>query len=157
VSYTPLEQKLRMEMLLDSGLSPLVGSTIFLVQLPSGILSANPSGNPPIRALVMQRISTLRYFTHDGANNVLVAARMQFTAWCKGADSGADALAVLKALVDFLNTFCATSTALFGSPAITPTQFPNIVLNERISVYPQTQPPLYQGILEARIFNREDL
>jgi len=152
-SPIPLEQKLRQEMLIDSGLSPLVGSNIFLVQLPSGFMSANP----PVRALVIQRVSTLRYYTHDGATNPLIAARVQFTAWCKGSDSGNDALSVMAALVNFLNTFCATQTAEFGSPITTPTQFPNIVLNERMSVYPQTQPPLYQGILEARIFNREDL
>lgn len=152
-----LEQKLRQEMLIDSGLSPLVGANVFLVQLPSGILSANPTGNPPVRALVIQRVSTLRYYTHDGATNPLMAARIQFTAWCKGPDSGNDALSVMAALVNFLNTFCATQTSEFGSPVTTPTQFPNIVLNERMSVYPQTQPPLYQGILEARIFNREDL
>jgi hypothetical protein len=144
-------------MLIDAGLSPLVGTSIFPVQLPSGFLSANPSGNPPLRALVYQRVSTLRYYTHDGANITLSAVRMQFTAWCKGADSATDALAVLNALTAFLNTFCATSTALFTSPPTTPTQFPNMVLNERLSLYPQTQPPLFLGILEARIFNREDL
>lgn len=157
MSYTPLEIKLRTEMLVDPGLSPLVGASIFPVQLPSGFLSANPSGNPPIRAITFQRVSTIRYTTHDGVTNPLCAVRVQFTAWCKGSNSTTDATSVLKALVDFLQTFCATSTAEFTSPATTPLQFPNMVLNERISVYPQTQPPLFLGILDARIFNREDL
>ncbi len=89
--------------------------------------------------------------------NSLAAIRMQFKGYCKGAGSNADALGVLKALVDFLNTFCATSTALFSSPPTTPAQFPNFVMNEMITLYPNTQPPLYMAVLDARIFNREDL
>ena len=152
MTYTPLEQKLREELLIFPELVALVGSNVFNEQLPQGLLSSAS----PARALTVKRVSTLRYYTHDGATNVLCAVRMQFTGFSNLASATVDVLQINKALVDFLDAFCATSTALFGSPATTPTQFPNIDLNEFTTPYPQTQPPLWQGIVDARIFNRED-
>lgn len=137
----------------DPTLSGLLGTNVFGADLPQGTLSAAP----PVRALTVARVSTQRGSTQERGTHSLAAIRIQFTAWCKGASSETDALSILKALVDFLNNFDATSTNQFGSPAINPVHSPNFILNERITRYPNTQPPLYVGILDARIFNREDL
>lgn len=153
MSYTSLEQKLREEILVFPGLVALVGSAVFNMQLPQGFLA----GNPPIRALTVKRVSTLRYATQQGPTNLLAAVRIQFTSYCKGKNSDYDAVNINDQIVQFLNSFCATSTALFTSPATTPTQNPNFVLNETVTNYPNTQPPLYMGVVDARIFNREDL
>jgi hypothetical protein len=128
MTYTPLEQKLREDLLTFTEVTAYVGTNIFNDQLPQGLLS-QPA---PFRALTIKRISTQRLYNLD-------------------------ALSINKALIDFLNQFCATETALFSSPPTTPTQFPNIILNEMIVPYSPTQPPLYSGIVDARIYNREDL
>lgn len=153
MSYTPLETKLRLEMLANAPLVAIFGTNFYGSALPQGVMSAAS----PLQALTVQRISTTRISSHTASVTTMAAIRMQFTAWCKGPNSEAQAISAMKALVDFLNTFCATSTALFTSPPTVPAQFPNTILNERITSYPNTLPPLYMGILDARIYNREDL
>lgn len=153
MSYTPLEQKLRTLILADSGLSALVGTNVYGADLPQGIMS----GAAPFRAMTILRVSTQRGSLQERGIHSLALVRIQFTVWCKGSSSESDALSVLKALVDFLNNFDATSTNQFGSPATAPFHSPNFILNERITRWPKTLPPLYMGILDARIYNREDL
>lgn len=152
MSYTPLETKLRLEILANAGLSGFFGSNIFDASLPQGLMGTLPM----VRALTIQRVSTTRMSSHQGINSMALI-RIQFKAYCKGVQSNADALTALKLIVDFLNTFCATSMALFTSPPTTPAQFPNTVMNEMVTPYPNTLPPLYMGVLDARIYNREDL
>lgn len=153
MSYTPLEQKLRTLILADSGLSALLGTNVYGADLPQGLMS----GPSPLRALTILRVSTQRGSIQERGIHSLALVRIQFTAWCKGSSSESDALSVLNALVALLNNFDATSTNQFGSPVTAPVHSPNFVLNERITRYPKTLPPLYLGILDARIYNREDL
>lgn len=153
MSYTPLEQKLVQLILLDSGLSALLGTNVYAMDLPQGIMS----GPSPLRALTIQRVSTVRGSTQERGIHSLALVRIQFTAWCKGSSSESDALSVLNALVTFLNNFDATSPDQFTSPTTVPVHSPNFVVNERITRYANTLPPLYMGILDARIYNREDL
>lgn len=141
-----------MQILANAPLVAIFGPHVYGTALPQGVMSA-PA---PVRALTVQRVSTMRP-SHQGGIIHLVGVRIQFTSWCKGAQSELDALNANKAIVDFLNTFCATSTALFDSPPTTPAQFPNFVLNELVKLWPETQPPLYLGVVDARIYNREDL
>lgn len=150
--YTPLELKLREEILLNAGVMALVNKVV-AYDLPQGMMSPAP----PYRILAIQRISTMRGSTQERGIHSLAFVRIQFTAWCKGPSSESDALAVNNALVDFLNNFDATSNNQFGSPAIAPVHSPNFIINQRVTRYAQVQPPLYLGITEARIYNREDL
>lgn len=142
--YTPLEQKLQTALLADAGITALVGTNVFGSALPQGIMSAAA----PVRALTVQRISTVRGSLQERGIHSLAAIRIQFTAWCKGVNSETDALSVLNALTTFLNGFNATT----GS-----TTRPNTILNERVTRYAATLPPLYMGVMDARILNREDL
>ena len=88
------------------------------------------------------------YTTLDRNTNALSAPRIQFTAWSNTTSSKLDVLGINNQLVLFLNQFSATGLA---------TQSPNTILNAFVSLYPQSQPPLYMGVVDARIFNREDL
>lgn len=151
--YTPLEQKLRTLILQDAGLTALLSTHVYAADLPQGVMS----GASPFRALTILRVSTMRGSTQERGIHSMALIRIQFTAWCKGASSEADALSVMNALVAFLNNFDATSSNQFVSPALNPVHSPNFILNERITRYPNTQPPLYLGILDARIYNREDV
>ena len=159
MSYTPLEQKLRSQILLDPTLPGLLNGGVFGSMLPQGVLS----GAAPLSVLTIQRISTTRQSLNStpsgSVGNVtsLSLIRVQFTARVKAANSEYLALQIMEALVSFLNTFDATSTNEFQSPRVSARHFPNTVLNERLTFYPQTQPPLAEGIVEARIYNREDL
>lgn len=144
MAYTPLEQKLQTALLADAGVAAIVGTNVFGVDLPQGILS----GASPIRALTVLRVSTQRGSLQDRGIHTMAAIRIQFTGWCKGKDSEIDALALNNALTAFLNTFNGTTGSVTR---------PNTILNERITRYPNTLPPLYLGIVDARILNREDL
>lgn len=150
--YTPLELKLREEILLNAGLMALLNKVAGF-DLPGAMMSPPP----PYRVLAIQRISTARGSTQERGIHSLAFVRVQFTAWCKGPSSEADALAVNNAMVAFLNNFDATSNNQFGSPAVAPVHSPNFIIDQRVTRYAQTQPPLYLGITDARIYNREDL
>jgi hypothetical protein len=144
MSYTPLEQKLISGLQGFAAVTALVGQNIFNEQLPQGLLSSSSPG----RVLTIKRVSTLSYRTMDANITTLVAVRIQFTAWSNTASANLDVLSIMNALVAFLNQFAAAGSA---------NQAPNDVLNRFTAPYPQTQPPLWQGVLDTRIFNREDL
>lgn len=74
-------------------------------------------------------------------------SRVQFTIW---ADSGQDARAVEAELVCFLNQFNA-----IGVQGLQ--QYPNSVLNRRGSLYPRTEGPKYQRVLDVSIFDNEQV
>lgn len=74
-------------------------------------------------------------------------SRVQFTIW---ANSGQDARAVETELVCFLNQFNA-----LGVPGLQ--QYPNNVLNRRGSLFPQTDGPKFQRILDVSIFDNESV
>lgn len=144
MSYTPLEEKLRTALLAFSGITGLVGSNVFADQLPQGLLSPSLPGV----ALTLKRVSTQFYTTLDTNINALAAPRIQFTGWSNRTSSKLDVLNINYQLALFLNQFSATGYS---------TQTPNTILNAFVSLYPQSQPPLYMGVVDARIFNREDL
>lgn len=72
-------------------------------------------------------------------------SRVQFTIW---ADSGQDARAVETELVCFLNRFNAVGVSGLE-------QYPNTVLNRRGSLYPNTDGPKYQRIVDVSVFDNE--
>lgn len=143
---TPLQQKLRTAMLANAGIAAFLGANnIFTGQLPAGVMGGAAS---VIRAMTLTPVSAAQPSTHDRGIQAMVWERIQFTSWCKGPTSDLDAVTANGLIIAFLNTFDATGSAV---------SHPNIVLSKRITVYAQTSPPLYMGILDARILNREDL
>jgi hypothetical protein len=73
--------------------------------------------------------------------------RMQFTIW---ATSGESSRAVLAALAAFLDQFDA-----IGIPGLS--QYPCFIQNTREAMYVQTQPPQYQQVCDAMIFNNDSI
>lgn len=138
------EVKLRTAALADTAIHALIAERWYETQLLQGT---------EFPAIVAQRVSTVRRDTHDGIN-ALSWIRFQLTIWDYSAETTRE---IAAAVIAFLDTFDASSTAEFGSPATSPTVHPNTVLNQRTGMFPQSQPPLFHHILDVGIFNREDL
>jgi hypothetical protein len=138
---TPLEVKLRQAALADPSLTALLGLTgntfrWYSVQLYEG--SAYP-------AVTCHQISSVPVYSFSG-RNPLARARVQFTIW--EGQTPDDTNSVLDALRSFLDTFSAVGN---------PTQFPNQIVAELDGLYPNTQPGIYQTIVDAMIYNSDSL
>jgi len=150
--YVPLEAKVHKALGLDPKLPTLVPQGFFDLQLPQGLINA--SSATPLTAMTVQRISTDQPSLHSAASGnaqgviiPLTRVRLQFTVWAVGPESHMQAHLVLDALVNFLN-----ANSWNGGVG-----FANLVVSRRVALYQPTQPPIYTGILDARIYNREDL
>ena len=134
---SPLEVKLRTAALLDSTLTGLLGTSPFRwysIQLYEG--SAFP-------AMTVHQISSKPLYS-VGGRNTLALCRVQFTIW-EGYTPD-DSNSVLDALRAFIDTFSAV-----GNPA----QFPNQIVLETDGLYPNTQPGIYQTIVDVFIHNSD--
>lgn len=140
---TPLEQTLRAALIADPGVNPLLGSNIFLVQIPE---------NPTYPVCAIERVSTVPLYVQqlDSTQASGGWVRFQITVWASSATSGHDvdtiALAILSALRGF-NLWQPTGDPLRNAP--------NYMLNRRMGVEPQTSPPLYKAIMDVRFFYRD--
>ena len=136
---TPLETKLITAIAADPALPALLGSRVYDTQLAQG---------SPFPALVVQSISSGKSYTYEG-RNPLSRDRVQFTIWGGQFSTGSAAAdTVLDALESFLDTFSAV-----GNPA----QFPNQISMERRGVFPQTDGPIFQRLMDVFIYNDNSL
>lgn len=135
---TPIEVKLYAAASQNPGLIAQLGSSPFRwynVQLTEG--SAYPAivvlrvSGPPLYAM-SNRVTTTRY-------------RMQFTIWEGYTPDDTDA--VFGALRSFLDTFSATGIAA---------NFAEIV-NVKRGIFTDTQPGVFQTIVDAMIYNNDSL
>lgn len=138
---TSIETKLRIAALADSTLVSLLqtGSGQFRwynTQLVQG--SAYP-------AIVVNRISGAPLYVNVG-RNPLSQIRVQFTIW-EGPNPGTTD-GTLEALREFLDTFSATGIS---------SQAPNTILNVMSGLFAETQPGIFQTILDAMIWNNDSL
>lgn len=144
-----LEQIVRTALLANSTLSALIGTNLYLVQLPQ---------NPPYPCMVYQRISTRPITTMNQLGDYSAGwqgmgwARFQFTAWANGSGAGNQTDQIARALQGAMNTFDASQ--LPGSPAIL-THAPNLMLNRIMTVEPQTDPPLFKAQIDFDILYME--
>jgi len=137
---TTLEVKLRTTASAFAPLIALLGTSPFRwydTQLVQG------SVFPAIVALL---VSDPKSYYLGGRMNTSFA-RVQFTIWDTDAERGRS---VEAALYDFLDVFNAS-----GAPA--DRAKPNYVVGARGGMYPQTQPPQFQRIIDAKIFNNDTL
>lgn len=140
-----LEQQLHDAVVADPGLSAILGSRFFLVQLPQ---------NPTYPSAVYQRVSTVPIYTHStlGAGQASVGwSRFQITAWFNGASGGAAALDFFSKFMAFLQTFNAYQ--LPASPFVI-AQAPNFLVGSgfRLEWEPQPQQPLAKAMLDIKIY-----
>lgn len=120
----------------DPTYSGLVTGGTWLVQLPQ---------NPSFPCAAIQRVSTVPVYVQSAPGNRQQAAvgraRLQFTCWVKNtASAGLISDQIAQAVLAVTRSFSA-----FGSP---PTGSPTFLLNRRMSIQPQTQPPLFEQILD---------
>ena len=141
-----LEQIIQNALVADPGVSAVIGSRLYLLQLPQ---------NPTYPAAVFQRVSTVPIYSHSpdvGQQGSVGVARFSFTAWATGAHSGATMEACAAAILAALQTFNAW--ALPTSPQVI-TQAPNYVVGRRMGIEPQTDPPLFMSVIDVKIFYRD--
>lgn len=133
-----LESQFRAALLADATYTGLVTGGTFLIQLPQ---------NPTYPCAAIQRVSTVPLYSHSPSpqsNQADVGrARLQYTCWAQGPSSGATVDAIEQAVLNVLRTFSAY--AISESPY---TPAPSFLLNYRMQVEPNTQPPLFKGILD---------
>jgi hypothetical protein len=137
-----VEQQLRAGLLAQSGVTNIIGDNLFLVQLPQ---------NPTYPSAAYQRIATVPLYTQENTNQGTVGyVRFQITGFFQGASSGQQSEAFAQAVTAALQTFnCAqgvpASPPLLGTP-------PNYVLGRRMLVQPQTQPPIFMCVIDAKLW-----
>lgn len=142
-----LEQALHAALVADPTVSSFVGTRVFLVQLPQlSILNTGP-------AITYQRISTVPLYAHSfdvGQQASFGFSRFQITVWGTGDSAGAQCEAISKAILGVLNNF---NGQVFGqSPVI---QSPNFLLNKRMELEANINPPLFKEILDVKLWYRE--
>jgi hypothetical protein len=144
---TTLEEQFRAALVNDASYAGLVTGGTFLIQIAQ---------NPHYPCAAIQRVSTVPYYLNSPVPQSQQAtvgrARLQFTCWASGSSAGATVDAIAKAVLNVLRTFNAY--ALPASPD-TFTQAPSFLLNQRMLVEPQTQPPLFKAELDISVFYQD--
>jgi hypothetical protein len=134
---TSLETKIRTAAAAYSPLVALLGSSPFRwydTQLVQG--SAWPS-------VVAQLVSNSPTYALPGALTASFA-RVQFTVWDIDAERA-------RTVESTITAFLAATN--FGPNSSPVTVTANYILNTRQSMYPQTQPPQFQRIMDCKLFN----
>jgi hypothetical protein len=131
-----LEQQFRAALLADPTYSGLVTGGTWLVQIPQ---------NPSYPCAAIQRVSTVPVYVQAAPGYAPQAAvgraRLQFSCWVQNTpDAGIISNEIAQAVLGVTRSFSA-----FGSP---PTGSPTFVLNRRMWIDPQTQPPLFMQIMD---------
>ena len=134
---TPLEVKLYTAASANAGLVALLGTSPFRwssMQLTAGWTYP---------AIVTRQISGVPLNWNRG-RNALSRYRVQFTIWEGYVPDTSNA--VLEALRQFLDTFCATTT---GNPGA-------LIANMTDGLWAETQPGVYQTIIDYYIWNNDE-
>ena len=142
---TPLQARMRTAAAANAGLSALLGSNPFRWfdnQLPQG---------QTLPAVVVQQISGSPTYVVTGRLHT-GWSRYQFLIWGGQFDAGDTArMNVEAALMSFLDGWS-------GAIGITGlVQYPSYVVGQRDSLFPQTDGPIYQRIVDAMIFSNDSI
>lgn len=117
----------------------------FEIQIPQGLLASGACAR-------LLRISTLRYYKQQGITE-FSQPRFQLDVVAASPEAARSAMA---AVINWLGAISLAETNQFDSPATTPPQFPNFVLNQRTGLYVELQPPLPLETLDFRSWNLEN-
>lgn len=140
-----LEENFRAALLADSAVAGYLAGRLYLEQLPNG---------PTFPCAAYQRVSTVpQSYSHTPAAGQKLTqwARIQLTIW---AATGIVTSQIAQAVVNALNGFNLWEA--LASPALSPNGFPNFLMNQRMMIEPQTNPPLYKTILDLKIWFRDN-
>jgi hypothetical protein len=124
----------------DPVYSALVTGKTWLFQLPQ---------NPIYPAAAIERVSTVPLYVHttpgDRQQAAVGRARLQYTCSVRNdASAGQISDAIALAVLDVTRSFSA-----YGSP---PTGSPTRLLNRKMWIMPQTQPPLFMQVLDIEFW-----
>lgn len=139
-----LEQQFIAALNADPTYTGLVTGGTWLFQLPQ---------NPQFPCATIERVSTVPLYVQSATGNPQQAAvgraRLQFSCWVKNASSaGIVSDQIAQAVLAVTRSFSA-----FGSP---PTGSPTFLLNRRMGIEPQTQPPLFKQILDILFWYQDN-
>jgi len=140
-----LESQLYLALVGDTTLGALVGGRIYLAQLPQGTVYP---------ALTYQRISTIPTYVHSPVDSQASVgwSRFQITCWVSSKTAANDMDALAKAVLGVLNHFNAW--ALPASPPVL-NQAPSYLIDRRMSVEPNTNPPIFKTMLDVKLWYRD--
>jgi len=136
---------LRTAALANAGLAALIGTQWYDTQLPQTV-ALPPTGS--LGAVVVQGISNPRMYSFTQRMSGSYA-RYQFTVWGGQFSAGAENRdAIASALVQFLDQFNAIGIAGLS-------RYPNFVVGDRDSLFPQTDGPIFQKVVDAMMFSED--
>lgn len=139
-----LEQEFLAALNNDPTYSALVTGKTWLVQLPQ---------NPKFPAATIQRVGTRPLYFHALPGYLAQAsvglARLKYKCWVKN-DTSAGIISdqIGLAVIDVMRSFSAWGSPLTGSPSY--------VLNRTMGIDPDTQPPMYQQILDLSFWYQDN-
>lgn len=135
------KDKLRSAALANAALAALIGQNWYDTQLPQ---------TATFPAIVVQQISGPRIYTNTSRLGTFFG-RWQFTVWGGQFSAGAENRdLVANALMNFLD---ATSFDTVQGRAVNP----NTVVGDRDLLFPQTDGPIFQKVIDAMIFVNENV
>lgn len=135
-----VEQLLHDALLADAGVSAIIGNRLYFLQLPQGPDGlVYPSGVYQPIALTPLYVQTRGRSPLEGGQATVGRVRMQLCFWADGSSGGATVLSLYQAVMAAMENFNAI--ALPTSPAVI-ANAPNRLVQRKIDVEPNTQPPL---------------
>jgi|SRR5215831_12435364 len=135
---TPIETKLITAASADAGMQAMFGGRIYDTR-------ENPGS--PFPALTLQTVPSPKRYTAEGRNN-LAEYRVRFVIWGGQFTSGeAQSTSGTNALMSFLDTFSAVAGG----------QVATMILNDQRGLFPLTDGPIWQRIVDAHIYSDDSL
>ncbi len=138
MSLLSVEQQFRTAMLANAAVAAALPGGLYEVQLPQQV-ALYPAGS-------FQRVSTQRNWVQSmlGQFSDFGWTRFQVDLWSNTETADDDVDQAALAIIQALRTFNAYSGGSAGGS--------NRVLNQRMQVEPQTQPPMFRCILDVQIY-----
>lgn len=136
---------LRATLLADTTVASYIGTRVTAVQLPQ---------NPVYDAITYQQIGAETLYTQDGVAQGTQggAGKMRFrlTIHCQGKVGGVDSYLRSRTIAKAVRAVMDRTLDLWNPPGSPPTfkQAPNKLLAQRDNVEPNTQPPVFQQLLD---------
>lgn len=137
-----VETQIRSGLIADAGVAGIAGNRFYVDQLPQ---------NPVYPCGTVQRVSDVPYYTQQapgGTQGSVGWCRISITIWCDGATATDIRESLARAIILAMQTFSCYD--LPSSPLVV-RQAPNILLNRRHGVEPQTRQPLFKAMLDFRV------
>ena len=137
MSLLTVEQQLRTYLLAQPAIAAALPGGLYHVQLPQSV--------PTYPAATYQRVSTQRNYVHgqNGQYSDMGWMRFQLDVWSNTETAATDVINAGLLIMQAVRTFNAYSQSGPGS---------NRVLQERVQVEPDTQPPMFRYMMDIQVW-----